>query len=80
MNTKGFVQPREFWDKLFKDSLRVGDFQIEEINDTWVARHIAANTPSDVFDTQQEAVNFAVNHAVFFQIATLPIDPRNKDS
>mgnify|MGYP003137327699 CR=1 FL=1 len=59
-----------YWDRMFtEDSLRVGDFQIANGGkNTWAARHINSDTPADLFDSQQEAVNFAVNHAVFFQI------------
>ena len=55
MNTK-----RKFWDELFKNALTVGDFQVEEINDTWTLRRIGSDIPYDLFGTQQEAVTFAV--------------------
>ena len=49
-----------FWEKLFKNSLRIGAYRIEEINDTWAVMK-DGELPNDVtYDTQQGAVDYAV--------------------
>ena len=59
--TKGNdVKMRGFWEKLFKNSLRVGAYRIEDINDTWAVMRDGQLPEDTTYETQQEAVDYAV--------------------
>jgi len=51
---------KRFWDRLFKDSLRIGAYRIEEINDTWAVMRDGQLPEDTTYKTQQEAVDYAV--------------------
>ena len=59
--TKGNdVKMRGFWEKLFKNSLRIGAYRIEDINDTWAVMRDGQLPEDTTYDTQQEAVDYAL--------------------
>ena len=63
VKTRGFMaeyRMRKFWEKMFKNSLRIGAYRIEDINDTWAVMRDGQLPEDTTYDTQQDAVDYAV--------------------
>ena len=69
--TKGNdVKMRGCWEKLFKNSLRIGAYRIEDINDTWAVMRDGQLPEDTTYETQQEAVDYLLTDQLWHKTRT----------